>query len=300
MKLTGGEEFSMKISEAFSLFEKSEIICGGLSSKTAESYRNCEKLVVGYFGDISIRELRAEDVQSFFEHLSSWQRPDTVRGNIIELRSVIRRIRREEPEILDPDLIKVPKREKREVEYLTAPEVLEFIDVVGEKRRGYAEINRLRNITIVELLFSSGVRVGELCRLNRNSIREGQFTVVGKSKSPRVCFVNGRAQIAIKTYLDRRTDKNPALFISNQSEERITPGGVREVFKNACARSEFEGVHPHTIRHSFATFMLEKEVDLRYIADLMGHESLDTTKIYTHYANPKLKRIYQGAMANFG
>lgn len=79
--------------------------------------------------------------------------------------------------------------------------------------------------------------------------------------------------------------------------KRITSDTVRKIFQNACKRSDFINVHPHTIRHSFATRLLDKEVDLRYIAELMGHESLDTTRIYTHISNPKLKKIYEKALA---
>lgn len=80
-----------------------------------------------------------------------------------------------------PEDIKIPKREKRTIVYLTPTEVEEFFDVAGMKRRGYAEINRLRNIAIVKLLYCSGLRVGELCCLNRNPIRNRQFSVVGNA-----------------------------------------------------------------------------------------------------------------------
>lgn len=286
----------MKISEAFELYRSAEIIAGGLSPKTLESYVYAEKLVVGYFGNVEFEDIQAFDVRKFYDHLLSWQRPDTARGNIICLRAVVKFLKRKNISVMDPEDIKIPKREKRQVYYLTAPEVEEFIDVISEKRRGYAEINRLRNIAIVETLFSSGIRVSELCRLNRNSIKNRQFISVGKSKNPRPCFISARADEAISRYLDVRSDSNDALFISNQNEHRITTGNVRRIFQNACNRSDFDGVHPHTLRHSFATFMLDKNVDLRYIGDLMGHESLDTTKIYTHYSNPRLRQIYERAM----
>lgn len=286
----------MLISEAFEMYRRAEIVMGGLSRKTEESYKYALKLVIGYFGDVPMRSLGAEDVRDFYEHLLGWQKPDTARGNIICLRSVIKYLRRKSYEVLDPEDIKIPKREKRQIEYLTRAEVEEFIEVVGEKRRGYAEINRIRNIAIVKLLYGTGLRVGELCRLNRNSIKNRQFTVVGKSKDPRICFITKEVEEALKDYLKRRSDHNPALFISNQNEKRITAGNIRRVFQNACERSDFENVHPHTLRHSFATHLLNRHVDLRYIADLMGHQSLDTTKMYTHYANPRLKQIYQRAM----
>lgn len=286
----------MRISEAFDYYKRAEIIAGGLSSKTTESYFYASKLAIGYFGNVEMGCIEAEDVRGFYEHLLGWQKPDTARGNIVCLRAVIKLLRRKNEPVMDPEDIKVPKREKRLITYLTEPEAREFIAEIGRRKRGYSGTNRLRNIAMAELLFSSGIRVGELCRLNRNSIRNRQFVVVGKSKTPRPCFINERTEKAIAAYLERRRDVNPALFLSHQTGKRIVPGTVRRVFQNACKSSSFDGIHPHTFRHSFGTYMLTKEVDLRYIGDMMGHESLDTTKIYTHYANPQLKRVYDSAM----
>lgn len=286
----------MLVSEAFLSYRKMEVIAAGLSSKTDESYIYAAKLAVQFFGDVEFDNLTPEDAIRYYEHLLGWQAPDTARGNIVCLRAVARYMKRRFDSKLDPEDIKVPRREKRTIEYLTEPEVLEFIEVIGRKRRGYPEINRLRNIAIVETLYASGIRVGELCKLNRTSIKNRQFIVVGKSKEPRLCFINSRAEAAIEAYLQQRTDNERALFVSNQNDKRINPGNVRRIFQWACKRSDFVNVHPHTIRHSFATQLLEKHVDLRYIADLMGHQSLDTTKIYTHYTNPKLKQIYDLAM----
>lgn len=286
---------NITISEAFSYYERAEIIAGGLSRKTAETYYWSAKLAVDYFGDIPLGQIDAEDVRCYYEHLMTWQAPDTARGHICCLRAVVRLCRRWGLECLDPDFIKLPKRQKREIHYLTEAEVERFISALGQKRRGYSAHNRLRNVAMVEVLYASGLRVSELCKLNRGTIRERQFSITGKSKAPRLCFINRRAERAIKRYLKIRTDGNPALFVS-QSGRRVTPHGVREAFRQGCAWSGMANVHPHTIRHSFATKLLAKEVDIRYIADLMGHESLDTTKHYTHFTNPKLKRIYRGAM----
>lgn len=288
----------MLVSEAFTLYRRAEVLAGGLSSKTDESYLYSGKLAVSFFGNVDVTTITAEDIRDYYEHLLGWQKPDTARGNIVCLRAVFKMLKRKKFEVVDPEEIKVPKREKRQISYLTETEIEEFIEVVGEKRRGYSELNRLRNIAIVEVLFASGIRVSELCKLNRNSIRNRQFVVVGKSKDPRPCFISERAEKAIVEYMQMRTDSCPALFVSNQNEKRITAGNVRRVFQNACNRSDFIDVHPHTIRHSFATYMLEKGVDLRYISDFMGHQSLDTTKIYTHYTNPKLRAIYDVAMGH--
>lgn len=151
---------------------------------------------------------------------------------------------------------------------------------------------------MVRVLWASGVRVSGLCALNRGDIKDRQFAVVGKSKQPRVCFIDRKAEAALNAYLAKRQDYGRALFV-DRTGSRITPHGVRNVFRATCARSEFDGVHPHTLRHSFATFMLRQDVDLRYIGAMLGHESLDTTKVYTHFANPELRRIYKKAQENY-
>lgn len=287
----------MLISEAFENYREIEVISRGLSPKTLESYIYAEKLVVEYFSDTDIKNITTVDVSKFYQYLCNHQRPDTARGNIICLRSVLKRCVRKGWLNLDVEDIKIPKREKRIINYLTESEVDRFIFVVGEKSRGYSNFNRLRNIAIVSLLYDSGIRISELCSLNRNSIKDRQFIVIGKSKNPRICFITEKTEQRIKDYLDLRDDNDRALFIANQTSKRITSDNVRKVFQNACDRSDFINIHPHTIRHSFATRLLDKEVDIRYIAELMGHESLDTTKMYTHFSNPKLKKIYENALS---
>lgn len=287
----------MLISEAFINYREIEVISRGLSPKTLESYVYAEKLVIEYFTDTDIKNITTIDVAKFYQYLCNYQRPDTARGNIICLRSVLKRCVRKGWLNLDVEDIKIPKREKRIITYLTESEVDRFIFVVGKQCRGYSNLNRLRNVAIVSLLYDSGIRISELCSLNRNSIKERQFIVIGKSKNPRICFITEKTERKIKDYLDLREDNERALFIANQTGKRITSDNVRKVFQNACDRSDFINIHPHTIRHSFATRLLDKEVDIRYIAELMGHESLDTTKMYTHFSNPKLKKIYENALS---
>lgn len=113
-----------------------------------------------------------------------------------------------------------------------------------------------------------------------------------------VCFRAVIKYLRRKRYvqLELRTDKNPALFITNQTGKRLTPGNAQRIFRNLRQRCELGEIHPHTLRHSFATCMLAHGVDLCYIGDMMGHQSLDTTKMYTHYENPRLKKIHKSVM----
>lgn len=281
------------ISIAFSKFINSEVICGGLSDKTRGAYQRTRDLAVGFYGNKRLRALRSDDVQAFYLDLREAQAANTARGHLIQLRAVLRFAERRGQVSFPVDEIKVPRRQKTEVLCLDHEQVRRFIEGVAEPRRGYSRLNRLRNIAMAEVLWSSGIRVGELCRLNRGSIKNREFVVVGKSKHPRTCFINERAERAIRNYLSERRDLSPALFVANQTGERIRPAGVRRVFKRVGEQIGAQGVHPHTFRHSFATNMLAHEVDLRYIGEMLGHESLDTTKIYTHYTNPELRKIYE-------
>lgn len=289
----------MRFFDALEIFIKTEVELAGLSPKTVEGYRNFSKLVIGFYGaDALVENVTLESVADFHAHLLTWQSRDTARGNLLSFRKFLKYTNRRGWTKIDADSIRVPRREKKLVGWMDFNEVERFIDEVGRPVRGYSAYNRLRNVAMVRVLWASGIRVSELCALNRGDIKDRQFAVVGKSKQPRVCFIDRKAEAALNAYLAKRQDYGRALFV-DRNGERVTPGGVRNVFKAACARSEFEGVHPHTLRHSFATFMLRQDVDLRYIGAMLGHESLDTTKIYTHFANPELRRIYEKAQKNY-
>ena len=153
----------MKLSEAFTNYREIEVISRGLSPKTLESYIYAEKLVIEYFTDTEVRNITPLDVSKFYQYLCSFQRPDTARGNIICFRSVLRRCVRKGWASIDVEDIKIPKREKRVVNYLTESEIERFIGVISAKYKGYSKINRLRNTAIVNLFYDSGIRVSELC-----------------------------------------------------------------------------------------------------------------------------------------
>lgn len=284
------------ISDAFRTYCSDYIVMHNLSPKTEEAYVGAGKLLEKFLGNVSVTEMTFEHIRSWHTYLSSYQRPDTVRNNIVCLRNVLKFLRRKQIAVIDYELIPVQRREKRLLKYLSEGEFERFVAETGRPIRGYSTENRLRNIALIETLYATGLRNNELCVLNRTTFRERQFTVVGKSKDPRIGFINQRALDAIGRYLASRTDDNPALFISPQTGQRITDDTVRKIFHTICSRSsEFHDVTPRTLRHSYATHLLKNKVDLRYIGDLMGHQSLDTTRIYTHYENPELKDIYDNA-----
>lgn len=287
----------MKIDELAEEFIFDEIFSKGLSIKTEERHRVFFKLLISEIGD-DLVNISHNNLRKFREKLAVGRSADTVRGYIICLRKFLEWAIKTKKISIDPNIkINIPKREKRLLELPSNKELDDFYLELKNPRRGYSQVNRLRNVAIFHLILSSGLRNSEICGLNRNSIKNRQMTIIGKSKNPRLCFINEKTEIAISEYLNFRKDSDKALFVSNQNGKRITPQNLQRIFANACEKCKKLNtkITPHTLRHCFATNLLEKQVELCYIADLMGHESLDTTKIYTHYSNEKLRQVYEKA-----
>lgn len=290
----------MYFNGVFNNFIKDEIIYRGLSSNTLESYHYFGVLFNRYVGNVKLTDITMPVVRNFRESLMAYQKQDTTSNYVCNLRVFLRYCVDNGYKVgVNVNLIRQAKRQKRLLDIPSDDEVKDFIQLVGTPYRGYSRLNRLRNKAMVLVLYSSGIRVGELCALNKGDIKDRQFIVIGKSKEPRLCFISEEAELAINEYLDARKDNESALFVQKANGLRITTATVRNVFKNACMRShgKFAGIHPHTLRHCFATRLIERNVDIGSVGTLLGHCSLDTTRIYTHYSNPQLKRIYQTALA---
>jgi integrase/recombinase XerD len=140
-------------------------------------------------------------------------------------------------------------------------------------------------------LYGSGIRVGELISINRADLHDRSFTVIGKGGKVRLCFYDNRSEELINRYLSIREDNNPALFVTNGT--RMTSGGVQEVFRQTAKRANLnKPITPHTMRHSFSTNFLRNNGNLRYLQELLGHSSLETTQMYTHVVNEDLRKMY--------
>lgn len=158
----------------------------------------------------------------------------------------------------------------------------------------------LRDRAILETLYSTGMRVGELVGLNigRVDFIGGMVKVFGKGKKERLIPIGDRALRAIRDYLDKQSSEKKdsrALFL-NKNRNRLTDRGVQNLINKYIQRISLkEKVSPHTLRHSFATHLLDKGADLRSVQELLGHASLSTTQIYTHITTQRLKAVYNKA-----
>ncbi|MFZ3132750.1 MAG: site-specific tyrosine recombinase/integron integrase [Desulfosporosinus sp.] len=151
-----------------------------------------------------------------------------------------------------------------------------------------------RNQAIIELLVSSGMRVGELSRLNRNDLNMAnrQIRVVGKGNKERLVFFGHIAKFCLTSYLSERTDNNPALFI-NRYGERLRIRSIEAQLKAHAKQAGITNkVTPHMLRHAFASGLYEQGADIDFIARLLGHESTDTTRKYTHINSVAMARMF--------
>lgn len=155
----------------------------------------------------------------------------------------------------------------------------------------------LRNIAILELLFATGLRISELCSISIGSIdlREGRIRVDGKGKKERFAYITNKDVLgALKCYHTAFLSKitRSGWFFINRLGNRLSEQSVRIMISNLAAQARIkEHITPHMLRHSFATLLLEEDVDIRYIQSLLGHSSITTTQIYTHISANKQRSI---------
>ncbi len=188
--------------------------------------------------------------------------------------------------------ISSPKQEKHLPEFLTEEEVVRLIEAAAmTDERG------LRDRAILELFYSTGMRISELVGMNVADLDciGGIAKVMGKGKKERIIPVGDHAISAVRTYLEKRKKESAALFL-NKNGRRISDRGVRGIVDKYMRRvSVRKGISPHTLRHSFATHLLNRGADLRSVQELLGHANLSTTQIYTHLTTERLKSVYDKA-----
>lgn len=185
-----------------------------------------------------------------------------------------------------------PKRQKRLPSFLTEEEVVRLIESAiprDERSR--------RDRAILETFYSTGIRISELVGLSVDDMDfiSGVAKVKGKGKKERIVPIGEVALKTLKEYLKARRKKSDALFL-NKNGRRISDRGVRDIVEKYIRLASIkQGISAHTLRHSFATHLLNRGADLRSVQELLGHANLSTTQIYTHLTTEKLKQVYDKA-----
>ena len=186
-------------------------------------------------------------------------------------------------------LISNPKLEK------TLPNYLNYQDL--EKLLNFPDRNNkygLRDALILEMLYSSGVRVSELANMKLKDIdfKDKKILVLGKGNKERYVYYGSKCDSLLKKYLDMDHMGSPYLFIGKR-KDRLNEREIRLIVTESAKKAGINiHVTPHTLRHTYATHMLNEGADLKSVGDLLGHESLSTTQIYTHISNERLRQVY--------
>ncbi len=220
----------------------------------------------------------------------------SVGRHLSALRSFFRFLTKENFIKVNPILmLSSPKLDKHLPKFLTEGEVLNLIEAALPKDS--KDERGLRDRAILETFYSSGLRISELVALNLDSVDfiSGIVKVLGKGKKERIVPIGDMAINAIRRYIDSRKKNNEAISL-NKNGRRITTRGVRDIVEKYLKKAGItQGVSAHTLRHSFATHLLNRGADLRTVQELLGHANLSTTQIYTHLTTEKLKSVYDKA-----
>ena len=221
--------------------------------------------------------------------------------HIIALRAFLRYllVQRDIP-TLSPDKVELPKQGSRSVSFLNPDQMERLLN--SPKISNNAG---LRDRTILETLFSTGLRVSELVSLNREQVdlERKEFGVKGKGNKIRVVFLSDTAAQWIERYLRSRQDDFKPLFIrysgkvdarKNGEKMRLTARSIQRIVAKYAKRAGLPiEATPHTLRHSFATDLLISGADIRSVQEMLGHESIRTTQVYTHVTNRHLKEVHK-------
>jgi site-specific recombinase XerD len=309
----------MKLSEAIHKFLVYTEIEKQQSSKTLENYQHYLNRFLNFVDDIEVEKINSDNLVAYRLYLNRFTTGEgkslskkTQNYHLIALRALFKFLIRRDVTVISPDKLELGKNEARAVEFLTPSEVERLLsmsytdDIIG-----------LRNRAIIQTLYSTGLRISELVGLNIQDVDldRKEFTVRGKGSKVRPVFLNDKACHYLREYLQAREDNYSPLFITagrTRNENtielsdyvlgekfRLTAYTIQEMVKKSALLAGLnKKVTPHTLRHSFATTLLNNGADLRSVQEMLGHASIATTQIYTHVTNRQLRQIHEKFMNN--
>jgi len=286
----------------------------GLSDNTQKNYSRYLKKFTDWLKasgkeDMLPHDLTPEEIWNYRLFLARFKDPNkdkplsklTQNYYLIALRSLLSFFTDKDIISLPADKIQLPKDAKKEktVKFLTLDQIEKLLLAPNIENK-----DGLRDRAILESFFSTGLRIAELVALNKEQFKalsdkkDLELGIIGKGKHPRTVYFSERALDWVKKYLKTRDDDDKALFIHyrsrNGSEGRLTPRSIERIVKKYATLANVPFfTTPHTLRHSYATDLLEQGVDLRTIQEFLGHKNIATTQIYTHVTNKRLRDVHR-------
>ncbi len=273
----------------------------GLAKNTLISYQMDLNQYLAYLKSQGIKRLQEtnkDHVVGFLLHLQkNGKAPATISRRLAALKTFYRFMHNENIVSSDPTVnLESPRLSQR------LPQVLTFEEVeILLSQPQIAEPAGLRDKAMLELLYATGIRVTELVSLNIGDVNleMGFVRCLGKGSKERIVPLGSVAGQAVKEYLERGrvklvkgTKEERALFV-NQHGRRLTRQGFWKIIKKYARQGKIaKPITPHTLRHSFATHLLENGADLRSVQEMLGHADITTTQIYTHLTKSRIKEVY--------
>ncbi|MEK7644341.1 MAG: tyrosine-type recombinase/integrase [Patescibacteria group bacterium] len=278
---------------------------------------------IGWLGDKAPSAITADKVREYRLWLNRLVdvhdtplKKNTQNYHLIALRSFLKYLAKRDVATLIPEKIELMRMPDREVSFLDGSDLNRILEAPLKNAEADVKSNPLikyRDKSILELLFSTGLRVSELAGLKKDSLNlnKDEFTIFGKGRKSRVVFISEQARYWLKKYLGARRDLNPYLFVSHdrrggatvkvktkgKAESDDHPLTARSIERSVQKYARLAGitkpVTPHTLRHSFATDLLQNGADIRSVQTMLGHSSITTTQIYTHITDKELRNIHK-------
>lgn len=250
-----------------------------------------------YKNNLDYRKVKVEEARNYLKFLDSLKLSNsTISHSLSILRSFYRYlVIKGKVETNYFKLLKNPKKERKLPNYLEYDEFETIIRSISNE-----SFYDTRNILIVELLYATGIRVSELVNIKLNDIdyTEKSIRILGKGNKERIVYYGEYAKCALEDYLNNarnellKSNKCDYLFINNK-HSKLTTRGVEKIIDTIIEKSSIKHkISPHTLRHTFATHLLNEGADLRSVQTLLGHSSISTTGIYTHVSLDRLRNEY--------
>jgi site-specific recombinase XerD len=285
-----------------------------LSNKSQETYErflkkfikwseanNLTNLLPHDLSEDHIRKYRMFLSQTFNKYTKEPLKRSTQSYYLIALRNLLNYFTDRDILSLPAEKIKLArsKSDERAIKFLGIDQIKKLVEAPNT-----SNVSGLRDRAILETLFSTGVRVAELANLNKEQVKITpetkylEIVIIGKGNRPRPIYFSERAVKWVRKYLETRKDKEKALFINYRGPKsalkRLSPRSIEDIVKKYAILAGVPSfTSPHTIRHSFATDLLMKGVDLRTIQEFLGHKNISTTQIYAHITSKKLKEVHR-------
>ncbi|MFC5735195.1 tyrosine-type recombinase/integrase [Cytobacillus gottheilii] len=276
----------MLISEAWNLYKADKQI-QGYSSQTLKVYKVQMSLLIKYLGDIKITDITTESIKLYLGEVAAQLKASSLCHRIRFIKSLFKWAQEEKYISINPvTTIKEPKPESRIPKFLTEEE----IELLREVCKTTFEK------ALFEFMYSTGCRIGEVVNLDKHSINMAEQSVIvfGKGKKEREVYFNTRCSIWLKRYLEERTDDQKALFVTIRAPHRMSIAQMRHIIKQISKRAGInKSIHPHQLRHSYATTLLNNGAPLEVIQNLLGHEKSETTRVYAYLSGQLRRELYK-------